>query len=243
MSLLSKTIICFGDSNTHGYNALTNGRFKENERWPRLLGQFLGEGYSVVEEGLSGRTTVFPDPLFEGMDGLSYLYPCLMSHEPVDLLIIMLGTNDVKERFRATPENITKGLERLIQKALCSRDVWRSDPQILVIAPPPIGDAYEHTDIGGEMGTGCAAKSRRLASFYANASQHYGCHFLDAASIPGVEMHPCDHMHLGLESHRLLAEELARLVPTYLPFEFLNTAGQQDKCNYHTEKSNYRTEK
>lgn len=65
MSLLSKTIICFGDSNTHGYNALTNGRFRENERWPRLLGQFLGEGYSVVEEGLSGRTTVFPDPLFE----------------------------------------------------------------------------------------------------------------------------------------------------------------------------------
>lgn len=111
-----KTIVCFGDSNTHGYNSSNDGRLTEQERWTCLLDTYLGDEYRIIEEGLGGRTTVFDDPIFEGLSGLAYLFPCLMSHEPVDLLIIMLGTNDTKERFRATPANIAKGLERLTQK-------------------------------------------------------------------------------------------------------------------------------
>ena len=99
---MKKHIVCYGDSNTHGYCAANDGRFDENERWPRLLEQKLGEDYLVLEEGLSGRTTCFNDPIHEGLSGLDYIYPCLMSHEPVDLLIIMLGTNDTKERFGAS---------------------------------------------------------------------------------------------------------------------------------------------
>ena len=90
-----------GDSNTHGYCAMNDGRFDENERWTCLLQKNLGEDYLVLEEGLSGRTTCFQEPLFEGLSGLDYIYPCLMSREPVDLLVIMLGTNDTKERFGA----------------------------------------------------------------------------------------------------------------------------------------------
>lgn len=211
-----KTIVCFGDSNTHGYNSSNNGRFTESERWPCLLEQFLGNGYSVKEEGLGGRTTVFSDPLFEGLDGLSYLFPCLMSHEPVDLLVIMLGTNDTKERFSATPENIAKGLERLLQKAIATQDAWRKAPNILVIAPLPIEEGYENTAVGGEMGKGCVEKSRKLAGLYQSTAKLYGCHFLNAGSIPGMKMYPYDHMHLSLESHRLLAETLAGLLPSYL---------------------------
>ena len=91
---MKKHIVCFGDSNTHGYCAMNDGRFDENERWTCFLQKNLGEDYLVLEEGLSGRTTCFNDPLFEGLSGLDYIYPCLMSHEPVDLLVIMLGTND-----------------------------------------------------------------------------------------------------------------------------------------------------
>lgn len=86
---MKKHIVCFGDSNTHGYCAMNDGRFDENERWTCLLQKNLGEDYLVLEEGLSGRTTCFNDPLFEGLSGLDYIYPCLMSHEPVDLLVIM----------------------------------------------------------------------------------------------------------------------------------------------------------
>lgn len=215
MNHFPRTIICFGDSNTHGYNSSNNGRFTEEERWTCLLGQLLGNEYSVKEEGLSGRTTVFSDPLFEGLDGLSYLFPCLMTHEPVDLLIVMLGTNDVKERFGATPENIAKGLERLLQKAIASQDAWRNGPNILVIAPPPIDPGYEATAVAGEMGAGCVEKSRKLAPLYQEVAERYHCHFLDAASIPGMEMYPYDHMHLSLDSHKLLAEKLAQIIPSF----------------------------
>ena len=97
---MKKHIVCLGDSNTHGYCAdpadCADGgaRFNEQERWPRVLEKLLGEEYLVLEEGLSGRTTVFEDWLHEGMSALSVVCPILMSHEPVDLLIIMLGTND-----------------------------------------------------------------------------------------------------------------------------------------------------
>ena len=120
---MKKHIVCFGDSNTHGYCAdpadcADHGdRFNEDERWTCLLGKKLGDKYLVIEEGLSGRTTVFEDPLHECMSGVSVIYSTLMSHEPVDLLVIMLGTNDTKERFGANPAAIGIGLQRLIMKA------------------------------------------------------------------------------------------------------------------------------
>ena len=104
---MKKHILCLGDSNTHGYCAdpadCADGgiRFNEDERWTCRLQAALGPDYLVTEEGLSGRTTVFPDPLHETMDALTVIYSLLKSHEAVDLLIIMLGTNDVKERFGA----------------------------------------------------------------------------------------------------------------------------------------------
>lgn len=203
-----KVILCFGDSNTHGYDAQTDSRFPEEERWPCLLGSYLGEGFRVIEEGLSGRTAVFDDPLFEGLSGLQYLAPCMMTHEPIDTLIIMLGTNDTKERFNATPENIAKGMERLIKKARDTADAWRGSPDILLIAPPPIASGYEKTRIFGEMGEKCIEKSRLLAPLYEEIANRLGCRFLDAGAIEGIQMNTIDYMHLTADSHRRLAETL-----------------------------------
>lgn len=213
---MKKTIICFGDSNTHGYNSSNHGRFSEDERWTGRLASYLGDEYSIKEEGLSGRTTSFDDPLFEGLCGLNLIYPVLMTHEPVDLLIIMLGTNDTKVRFGATPENIAKGLERLTRKAMDSRDVWRDGPKILLIAPPPIEPGYEKSDVFGEMGAGCVEKSRALAPLYRKTAEQCGCYFLDAGEIEGVSMYPYDHMHLSDTAHDALAKKLAEWIPTIL---------------------------
>ena len=212
-----KTILCFGDSNTHGYNAENGGRFSEKERWTCLLDDLLGDGYLVREEGLSGRTTSFEDPIFEGLSGHALIHPCMMTHEPLDLVIIMLGTNDVKARFGATPANIAKGLERLTYKAMTVRDAFRSQPNILLIAPPAIVNGYYETEIGGEMGEGCIEKSKALAPLYKDVAKRLGCHFLDAGSIDGICMNPYDRMHLTAESHRLLAEKLSALIPTLCP--------------------------
>ena len=120
---MKKHILCLGDSNTHGYCAdpadCADGgiRFNEDERWTCLLQKTLGEDYLVTEEGLSGRTTVFPDPLHESMDALGCAYVLLKSHEVIDLLIIMLGTNDVKERLGVNASCIAIGMEPLVRKA------------------------------------------------------------------------------------------------------------------------------
>ena len=121
---MKKHILCLGDSNTHGYCAdpgdcddSTLARFNEEERWTCLLQRALGDAYLVIEEGLSGRTTVFEDPLNEGMPALPYLAPCLKSHEPVSLLIMMLCSNDTKEYRGVIAFAFGQGMRRLVRKA------------------------------------------------------------------------------------------------------------------------------
>lgn len=217
---MKKHIVCFGDSNTHGYCADPSdcadggNRFNEEERWTCLLQKMLGGEYLVLEEGLSGRTTVFPDALHESMPGLDSIYTTLMCHEPVDLLILMLGTNDTKERLGANAACIGIGLDRLIAKAL-SIPAWRNEtPNILIIAPPHMGTGlYQHPD-GVPMGKGCVEKSWELAGYYAEVAKTRGCAFLDAEGI--AEFNTVDQMHLSRKGHLQLAQKLAELVPQLL---------------------------
>ena len=214
---MKKHIVCFGDSNTHGYCAdpadCADGgdRFNEDERWTCLLQKALGEEYLVIEEGLSGRTTVFPDPLHESMSGLDVIYSCLMSHEPVDLLIIMLGTNDTKERLGANAACIGIGMERLVAKAK-TVEAWRGGkPNILLICPSHIGEGLLDHPFGAAMGLGCTEKSRGLAPRYRELADRLGCAFLDAEGL--AEFNKLDCMHLTCRGHRQLAEALSALVP------------------------------
>lgn len=210
---MKKHIVCFGDSNTHGYKAADNGRYDETERWTCLLQEKLGDGFQVIEEGLSGRTTCFDDAIHEGLSGLDYIYPCLMSHEPVDLLIIMLGTNDTKERFGVSPACIGLGLKRLIAKAKATTDAWKGGvPNILVVVPKNIDKRYEQTEVGQTMGRGCAEKSEGLANAYKNIADLMGCAFFDANTVVTENNH-YDYMHLTEEGHAQLACALAELVP------------------------------
>ena len=209
---MKKHILCLGDSNTHGYCAdpkdCADGgiRFNEDERWTCRLQTALGSDYLVTEEGLSGRTTVFVDPIHESMDALSVIYPILKSHEFIDLLIIMLGTNDVKERFAANEYVIGAGMERLIQRAK-TIDCWGTkEPNILVVAPPRIGDGF-HDDV---MGNGCVEKSRGVAEQFRIVAERNHVHFLNAADC---EFNHVDFMHLTRKGHAQLAEKLAALVP------------------------------
>lgn len=200
-----KRVLCFGDSNTWGYNAQTKERFSEEMRWTGVMQKQLGREYVVIEEGLCGRTTVFEDPLTDGLNGLTYLSPCLRSHGRLDILIIMLGTNDCKERFSATGQNIADGLKRLVRLAQ-GQDVWRGKPQILIVAPPPIRRECESSSVAGEMGI-CSEKSEGLASLYRECAKECGCRFFDAASC--VRMNSADYMHLDEEGHGTLGNRLA----------------------------------
>ena len=214
---MKKHILCFGDSNTHGYCADPGDcgggiRFTEDQRWTCLLQKALGPAYLVTEEGLSGRTTCFDDPIHEGLNGLDYIYPCLKSHEFIDLLIIMLGTNDTKDRFYSSAACIALGMARLVNKAK-STDCWGGKaPNILVIAPPPIGEGMLSSDVAATMGTLCVEKSRQLAKYYREQCELCGVHFLDAGEA-GCEFNQIDFMHFTSRGHKTLADTLAKLVP------------------------------
>lgn len=215
---MKKHIVCLGDSNTHGYCADPNDcadggiRFNESERWTRVLQEKLGEDYLVVEEGLSGRTTCFEDPIHEGMSALNYITPCLKSHEFVDLLIIMLGTNDTKDRFYASAACIGIGMARLVKKAQATECWGGKQPNILVIAPPPIGAGMLSSPVADTMGTGCVEKSEELARYYKEQCDLMGVHFLDAGAL-GCQFNQIDYMHLTRQGHATLAARLAELVP------------------------------
>ena len=126
-----KKIICFGDSNTYGYNPATGGRFDENTRWPKVLQKLLGEDYEIFEEGQNGRNISDPDPWEGGTKcGMDYVLPMIETRHPADLLIIMLGTNDLKLKFHLPPADIAGSLQLMLSKikAYCRGDQYDDNP-------------------------------------------------------------------------------------------------------------------
>ena len=117
----ARTVLCYGDSNTWGYNPCTKRRYSAAIRWPGVLRGELGPAYHVIEEGLNGRTTIWTDPLAEYRNGKHLLTPCLETHKPLDVVILMLGTNDIKWKFSATPYDIGRGMATLVDLVQRSR--------------------------------------------------------------------------------------------------------------------------
>lgn len=199
-----KHILCYGDSNTWGYCAQTNARYEDDQRWTRLLQQGLGQEYLVLEEGICGRTTVFEDPLDEGLCGIKHLSTVLGTHSPLDLMVVMLGTNDCKARYAATPQNIADGLGRLVRKAQQAA-VWKDKPQILIVAPVVIDQRIVQAQrVSNGMGPGCVEKSRALPPLMEQTAAEMGCHFMDCN--PYVQVGTADWMHFDAESQPRFAK-------------------------------------
>ena len=146
------------------------------------------------------------------MSALNYISPCLKSHEFVDLLFIMLGTNDTKDRFCASAACIAIGMARLVKKAMATECWGEKKPNILVIAPPPIGEGMLSSPVAATMGTGCVQRSEELAFYYKEQCDLMGVHFLDAGAL-GCQFNQIDYMHLTRQGHATLAASLAELVP------------------------------
>ncbi len=208
-----KSILCYGDSNTWGADASTGGRFPREVRWTGVLQRELGAEYYVIEEGLGGRTTVWDDPVEGHKNGKTYLPPCLDSHRPLDLVILMLGTNDLKHRFSLTAFDISAGIGTLIDIILTSRSgPHNGAPQVLLLTPPPFGALTGNMP---EMFTGVADKLPLIVRHYRRVADQYGCAFLDTTEFLGPS--PLDGVHLDAAAHRLLAGRVAAKVRTLFP--------------------------
>jgi lysophospholipase L1-like esterase len=205
-------ILCFGDSNTYGYSPESGKRFDRDQRWTGVLRRTLGNGYEIIEEGQGGRTTVWDDPVEGGnKNGLAYLSACLESHSPLDLVTLMLGTNDAKKRFSVTATDIGMCISRLVQQILSGnsgRD-WKA-PKLLLIAPPPFARLSGFAEVFLD-GT---EKSKKLGSIYREIAARFGCSFLDAGEI--IRSSDIYGIHFEEDEHRKLGQAVARTVKQLL---------------------------
>jgi lysophospholipase L1-like esterase len=211
------TIVCYGDSNTWGAVPMPSrpemDRFAPGDRWPGVLREKLGSSHTVIEEGLNGRTTVHDDPVDGGpvKNGKRFLPVVLESHAPIDLVIIKLGTNDLKQRFSVPAYDIADGAGVLVDMVRASANKpGKAPPKVLLIAPAPL------VALGwlGEMFAGGTEKSRQLGAEYKRVADDRGIPFLDAGTI--ITSSPVDGIHLDKPMQRKLGEAVAAMVPGIL---------------------------
>ena len=204
-------IVAFGDSNTWGSDPATGGRLSRPQRWPSVLQRELGADFEVIAEGLRGRTTVHDDPIEPYRSGANALPPCLMSHAPVDLVILALGCNDLKKRFSLSAFDIAEGAARLIFLARAyGENADGRAPKILLIAPPPIAKLTAYA----EMFEGGAEKSRLLGERYRAVAEREGVAFLDAGQV--IRCSDLDGIHYEADQHELLGRSGAKAVRSAL---------------------------
>ena len=207
-----RTVLCYGDSNTFGSATVArpDGRYAPDERWPGVLRATLAAGWAVIEEGLGGRTTVSDDPVEWNPEknGARYLPPCLHTHKPLDVVAIMLGTNDLKARFNKSPWEVAQGMGVLVDIVKAAGvGPAGGTPAIVVICPPVILDQLPlHPDLFA----GAPAKSREMAKRYKAVAEERGVNFFDAGSV--IKSSNVDGFHLDPDAHLVLGRAVAALL-------------------------------
>lgn len=200
-------ILCFGDSNTYGYKPDGSGRFDKNTRWTGRLQDILGNDYYIIEEGLCGRTTIFEDNLRPGRKGIDDISRIMESHNPLDLVIIMLGTNDCKTAYNAQPEDIGNGIQKIINVI----SGYKSEqPGILVISPIHLGEGVGEDGYDTEFCTRSEKISQNLANEYEKISKRNNCFFADASKIASASS--IDREHLDEEGHKKISIKISEIV-------------------------------
>ena len=209
-----KYILCYGDSNTYGASDDGSPRYELSVRWPGVLQRELGGEYHIYENGLCGRTTVFDDPVEEGRCGKTGLPTALEVNAPLDAVVLMLGTNDCKNRFRMSAVEIGLGMELLVR--YCNRPEYGRDgkpPRILVVAPAKMDGKWSEDHMATIFAPHASEVSVQLAPVYTGIAQQSGVDFFDASQVAkvgddNVHLKPSEHEKLG----RALADKLRSML-------------------------------
>ena len=213
-----KTILCFGDSNTWGFipesiTAPFPARHPHDVRWTGILARELGPNVRVIEEGQNGRTTVHDDPFAAARNGKLVLPAILESHKPLDLVVLMLGTNDLKSVFGVSPGEIATGVKILAQMILGS-DSGRhaKPPKLLILCPPATGQQNHLPDLAAKL-PNAFKDSRELPRHYEALASALGCAYLNTQILitPGS-----DGIHLDASAHAVLGKAVAAAVKSML---------------------------
>ena len=206
-----KTVLCFGDSNTRGYNPLNLGRLPYDDRYPGALQNILGDEYYVIEEGLDGRTTMLlrEDEPFRNANYC--IRPCICSHKPIDYMIVMLGTNDCLKAFNLNSKDIARGMDSLIQQIHTYSKLHQEYiPKIILACPAFIDANYYDSDAKDLLDDESPKKSKELVEYYKIIAKKYDCIFFNCNEY--IKTMLPDAIHIDANSHKILAHEFAKII-------------------------------
>lgn len=210
-----KTVLCFGDSNTWGFDPASftmpaPRRLPHDVRWTGVLARELGSGWRVIEEGQNGRMTVHDDPFNACRNGRDYLPACLESHKPLDVVVMMLGTNDLKAVVHAPPGEIATGAGVLARMILQSdAGIRNAAPRLLLVCPPQVGDVTHLPGIREKI-PDATERSADLPRWYEALAGQLGCAYLNSQEL--IAPSPLDGIHLDAAAHERLGVSIARSV-------------------------------
>ena len=213
-----RRIVCFGDSNTWGYNPETGLRYSEDIRWTKLLERKLGGDFRIIEEGQNGRTIANSDPWEWGTKaGIDQILPIIESHMPMEALVIMLGTNDLKSKFHLPAPDIAGSLQNMLKniKGHLKYYLHNPDLKILIIAPPAVNNNFLNSPFVEFFDAGDVVnKSKELAKWYKLVAEQFDCEFLDATNK--ISAGVIDSIHLSKEGHEKLANLVYEKIKTLI---------------------------
>lgn len=207
----AKVVLCYGDSNTWGQNDDKNfsGRYESDVRWTGKLQNLLGQNFYVIEEGLGGRTTDLEhyNPAKPSCNGYAYFVPCLASHCPLDFVIIMLGTNDLKIQYHRQTAEVANALGKYIQLIKTEAP----NAIVLLVSPIHIEDtapkfAGYYTDTYDNKSV---QKSKDLAQVIKNLAERTNVLYFDASLVSKAGS---DGIHFDKLSHSALAKSISEII-------------------------------
>ncbi len=197
------SIVCFGDSNTWGLWPEGCGRYDRDTRWTGIVAKKFADTFQIVEEGLNGRTANETDEDEPYLNGRNYAEACVLSHRPIDILIVMLGNNDIKARYNKSAEMISDSITELV--AYMEEVLKEKQPEnfkIILVSPKGIDERI----LGDEFNEESISKSHMLGGLLKKKAKEHGWEFIDA-DIPEVKL-SCDGLHLAAQGHKVLAEHI-----------------------------------
>lgn len=212
-----KNILCFGDSNTWGFDYDTRmpligaaKRYEYHERWTGVMQKALGADYHVIEDALCGRTIMLEDPFCPDRKGLTSLNVALEAHSPLDLVIIQLGANDIQGFFGISAKKVALSLVPLINLAKNSYNGYEP-PKVMIIAPAPARANVADLASGHNYDNGAYEKSLEFGKYYEPLAKDHGCYYFDCASLD-FELNDVDGLHYSRNDCKKLGEAIAEMV-------------------------------
>lgn len=204
-----KNILCFGDSNTYGFNPENGGRYDYTSRWTGILQDLLKDDYNIIEEGYNARTVIFKDFGDYKTCSIDYLPDCLQKYTQTDLVIIMLGLNDFQTIFHASVDAVLKGIKTLVN--IIRNSDFHYNSEILLLPPAIIGQNIKKSNFGCMFNKHSISKTMEFSKKLKQLAKDEACEYFDINRI--IKTCPEDSVHIKTDAHKKIAETLSVLIP------------------------------